>query len=143
MLLKDAEDALVIAELKVVQDDQMYMQALRYFDYIADNLALVARAYPKHGVAVSVQPRILLVAPEFGDDTLIAARWDYRVTLWKYQRLVFQDRSDDILLVNEVECKPQPEFVDLSPRTWDDLLSYCLDQELVNSTLAVLAVVET
>lgn len=137
VLLRDGDNRLVIAELKIVRDDNMYTQAMRYFDHIADNLAFLARAYPGHSIDVNELPRVLLVAPEFGEDVKIAARWDDGVTLWKYQRLKFDD-GEDTLVVDVVDAKPRPEFRDDSPRTWDFVLSYCTEEVLVDGVLDAL-----
>lgn len=37
-LLADSGKALVVAELKIVQDDGMLLQGLDYFDYVSDNI---------------------------------------------------------------------------------------------------------
>ena len=53
MLLVDSGGALVVAELKVVEDDWMLVQGIDYYDYVTANLQGLARACPPHGLEPS------------------------------------------------------------------------------------------
>ena len=57
MLLVDSGGALVVAELKVVEDDGMLVQGIDYYDYVTANLQGLARACPPHGLEPSQDPR--------------------------------------------------------------------------------------
>ena len=45
VLFVDSGNALVVAELKVVEDDTMLVQGIDYYDFITSNLEGFARAY--------------------------------------------------------------------------------------------------
>jgi hypothetical protein len=46
--LVDSGRSLVVAELKMVQDDDMLIQGLDYYDYVSTNLEAFARLYKPH-----------------------------------------------------------------------------------------------
>jgi len=63
----DAEGTVAVVELKVKEDDGQIIQALRYYDYISDNLVAIAHYFSSDEFHVSDQeePRLILVAPSF------------------------------------------------------------------------------
>ena len=86
VLLLDSDNALVVVELKVVEDDGMLVQGIDYYDYVQRNLSAFALAYHQHGVDVSKQPRLLLVAPSFSATLLSRAKWlDLPISLFTFQ----------------------------------------------------------
>ena len=50
VLMVDSGKSLVVAELKVVQDDGMLMQGIDYYDYISSHVEAFARLYQTHKV---------------------------------------------------------------------------------------------
>ena len=75
VLLVDSGNALVVAELKVVDEDGMLVQGIDYYDYVARNLESFARVYGSHQIDVSQEPRLLLVAPNFSQRLLDRIKW--------------------------------------------------------------------
>jgi RecB family endonuclease NucS len=65
VLMVDSGQSLVIAELKVVQDDQMLFQGLDYYDYVSTQIESFARLYKKHNINPTQQVRLFLIAPSF------------------------------------------------------------------------------
>jgi hypothetical protein len=75
VLLVDSGRALVVAELKVVEDDGMLWQALDYYDYVQDNVEGLARAYPAANIDPQQAPRLFLIAPSFSISLLNRVKW--------------------------------------------------------------------
>ena len=50
VLLVDSGKSLVVAELKIVEDDDMLNQGIDYYDYIVSNLEGLSRAYSKYNI---------------------------------------------------------------------------------------------
>jgi len=67
VLLLDSDNALVVVELKVVEDDGMLVQGIDYYDYVRSSLSAFALAYKQHAIDPSKEPRLFLVAPSFSD----------------------------------------------------------------------------
>jgi RecB family endonuclease NucS len=65
VLLVDSGKALVVAELKVVQDDGMLMQGVDYYDYVSKHVEAFARLYKAHDIDPTQQVRLLLIASSF------------------------------------------------------------------------------
>ena len=67
VLFVDSGKALVVAELKVVEDDSMLVQGVDYYDYITRNIEGLARAYRTKSISIdpTQRPRLFLVAPSF------------------------------------------------------------------------------
>jgi len=63
----DTDGIIVVVELKTEEDDKQIIQALRYYDYVPDNLVTIARYFSSDKFFISDQedPRLILVAPFF------------------------------------------------------------------------------
>lgn len=65
VLMVDSGKSLVVAELKVVQDDNMLLQGLDYYDYVSTHIESFARLYKTHAIDPTQQVRMFLIAPSF------------------------------------------------------------------------------
>ncbi|MDW8360628.1 MAG: endonuclease NucS [Candidatus Caldarchaeum sp.] len=62
----DGNGVLVVAELKAKEDDEQLLQGLRYYDYVASNIASIAKLVSSGESTVSDdEPRLMLIAPSF------------------------------------------------------------------------------
>jgi hypothetical protein len=111
VLLVDSGNALVVAELKVVEDDGMLVQGLDYYDYVARNLSGFASAYQQHGMDASQEPRLLLLAPSYSVTLLNRIKWvKMPVSLFTVQCIEFEDAEGDIIPVyTEIAAPTLPE----------------------------------
>lgn len=100
VLLVDSGNALVVAELKVTEDDGMLVQGLDYYDYIASNIEGFARAYKEKKINPTQKLRLFLVAPSFSVSLLNRCKWiDISLSLFTFQCLVFEDNPKEIVPV--------------------------------------------
>ncbi len=100
VLFADSGNALVVAELKVTEDDGMLVQGLDYYDYIATNIEGFARAYKEKKIEPTQKLRLFLVAPSFSVSLLNRCKWiDIPLSLFTFQCLVFEDNPKEIVPV--------------------------------------------
>ena len=109
VLLVDSGHALVVAELKVVEDDRMLVQGVDYYDYVLRNLDGFARAYKQHNIDPKEEPRLFLIAPSFSVTLLNRIKWiNISISLFTFQCIEFQDAKDEIVPVYKEVISPTP-----------------------------------
>lgn len=114
VLLVDSGDSLVIAELKVVEDDGMLLQGLDYYDYVASHLESFARLYELPAATPSQQVRLFLIAPSFSQTLVNRCRWiDAPISLFTYSCLRLEGESDVIPVFAEVTVPSPPETIEV------------------------------
>jgi hypothetical protein len=97
VLLVDSGRALVVAELKTVEDDGMLMQALDYFDYVSTNLEGFVRIYKQSNIDVIQLPRLFLIAPSFSQTLLNRCKWidtEVKISLFTYKYIITKETKD-------------------------------------------------
>src|ERR1035441_1325509 len=75
VLLVDSGSSLVVAELKVIQDDGMLLQGLDYYDYVSTHVEAFARLYKTQSIDPTQQVRLFLVAPTFSQTLVNRCKW--------------------------------------------------------------------
>ena len=111
VLMVDSGRALVVAELKVVEDDGMLVQGIDYYDYVLQNLDGFVRAYRQHKVDPKQEPRLFLVAPSFSVTLLNRIKWvSMPVSLFTVQCIEFgDDKGNKVPVYKEVAAPTAPE----------------------------------
>lgn len=112
LLCVDADNILVVIELKNEEDDYQLLQALRYYDYIAEHIYELTHHFKKSGITVSEKdPRLMLVAPSFSDTLKRAAKYlGIEIDLKEYIAVKMPDGSIG-LIIRDVEIpgmQPSP-----------------------------------
>jgi hypothetical protein len=130
VLFADSGHALVVAELKVTEDDGMLVQGLDYYDYIASNIEGFARAYKEKKVDPTQKPRLFLVAPGFSVSLLGRCKWiDIPLSFFTFQCLIFEDNPKEIVPVfKEVTIPSRIQPVEVY--TIDQKLNYITDSKV-------------
>jgi hypothetical protein len=117
---------LVVAELKVIQDDGMLMQGLDYYDYVSDHIESFSRLYKHHSIDPTQQLRLLLLAPDFSQTLVNRCKWlDLPISLFTFTCLKFEDDCDLVPIFTDREIPDLHEIVQVS--STDDHLSYITD----------------
>src|SRR5258707_10196484 len=75
VLLADSGNSLILAELKVVEDDGMLFQALDYYDYVSSHLEALARLYSAFSIDPAQPVRLFLIAPSFSQSLIANCKW--------------------------------------------------------------------
>jgi hypothetical protein len=132
VLLVDAQGALVVAELKVVEDDAMLIQAVDYYDYVKRNLSALALAYKKHGISTGQEPRIFLIAPSFSAATLCRVKYlAIPINLFTFRCLELAEPAGDRLPVfTQVLSPSSPPPPPQEVPTLEDHFEYIRDDAL-------------
>jgi len=126
VLFADSGRALVVAELKVVEDDLMLVQGIDYYDFLARHVGDFAHIHRDFDINPSEPIRLFLIAPSFSVDLLNRCKWiDVPISLFTY-RCIRVGGSQDILPVfTEVTIPSIPETVEAY--TLEARLSYITD----------------
>ena len=86
IIMVDSGNTLVVAELKVVEDDTMLVQSIDYYDFLSRNIEGMARVYKKFNIDIKQKIRILLIAPSFSSTLKNIIKWvDITITLCTYK----------------------------------------------------------
>lgn len=128
VLLVDSGKSLVVAELKVVEDDAMLVQCLDYYDHVSTGVETYARMHTQHGIDPAQPVRMLLLAPSFSQALINRCKWlDIKISLFTYVCLKF-DGSDQLVPVFSEQSIPSVLEAPIVHRQ-DDRLSYITDQQ--------------
>jgi hypothetical protein len=137
VLMVDSGKSLVVAELKVTQDDGMLLQGLDYYDYISTNVEAFARLYKAHAIDPTQQVRLFLVAPTFSQTLANRCKWlDLPISLFTFSCLKFEGESDVIPIFTEQQITAPPEVVEV--KRLDDHLNYIKDNAAREAVAALL-----
>lgn len=112
ILFVDNGNALVVSELKIVENDNMLFQGIDYYDFISKNLEAYARAYSNYDVDPRQSLRLMLIAPSFSSSLLKRVKWiNLPISLVRYQCLKFEDSDEIIPVYTSIEAPSIPEQV--------------------------------
>ena len=122
----DSGKSLVVAELKVMEDDGMLMQGLDYYDYVSTHLESFARLYKDYSIDPTKKARLILVAPDFSQALVNRCKWlDVPISLFTFTCLKFEDVDDLIPIFARREIPELPPKLELS--SIPDHLGYITD----------------
>ena len=126
VLMVDSGRSLVVAELKVVEDDGMLLQGLDYYDYVATHLEAFARLYKTHPPDPAQQVRLFLVAPSFSQTLINRCKWiDAPISLFTFTCLKFEGAENIVPVFSEQAIPSPPETVEV--HHLEDHLQYITD----------------
>jgi hypothetical protein len=123
ILFIDSGNALIVSELKIIEDDDMLFQGIDYYNDVNENLESLARLYNKINFKIdpTQTPRLILVAPTFSIRLIKRCTWiDIPISLYSY-KCIKPDGSKDIIPVfNEIpipsNSKPTIEVYNIEDR---------------------------
>jgi hypothetical protein len=122
ILAVDNGGSLVVMELKVVESDDMLVQALDYYDWTLKHIDSVKRMYSRSNVDYEQSPRLILVAPSFTQTLLWRAVYlTISPELFTFKCLELEGKRG--LLLEEVKLPVVPE-VPPSPKSKQDFIDY-------------------
>jgi len=113
MLMVDSGNALIVAELKIIEDDTMLVQGIDYYDYISRNIEGVARVYKNFHIDPKQTVRLFLIAPSFSISLLNRCKWiDIPISLFTFKCIIFEDSKEVIPVFSEVTIPSAPEVAE-------------------------------
>jgi hypothetical protein len=138
VLLVDDHKSLVVAELKVQQDDGMLIQGLDYYDYVSTHVEYFARQYIARSIDPTQDVRLLLIAPDFSQTLVNRCKWlDIPISLFTFTCLKFEGEEDLVPIFTEREIPVPPKGPD-PVSTIDDHLGYITDTTVRANAKALL-----
>lgn len=136
VFMVDSGKSLIVAELKVVQDDGMLLQGLDYYDYVTTHVESFARLYKDQSIDPTQQVRLFLIAPSFSQTLVNRCKWlDVPITLFTFNCLKFDKEDDIVPIFTEQPISAPPEIIEVTHL--DDHLAYITDTA-VRSKVATL-----
>jgi hypothetical protein len=137
VLMVDSGHALVVAELKVVEDDNMLVQGLDYYDYVSSHLESYIRHYKEHSIEPMQKVRLVLIAPDFSQTLVNRCKWlNLPVSLFTFSCLKFEGQDDivPVFLEREIPSFSKPPELHTSA----EVLSYITDDTVRDKAETVL-----
>lgn len=143
VLLVDSGHALIVAELKVTEDDGMLVQGVDYYDYVFRNLDGFVRAYKQHDIDPAQDPRLFLIAPSFSVGLLNRIKWlNIRISLFTVQCIEFEDSKGEIIPVyKEITAPASPEKV--VAYSLDDRYNFITDETVRRLAQGIVAKIQS
>lgn len=131
LLFIDSGHALVVAELKIIEDDAMLFQALDYFDYVSSNVEAFARLYNNiANIDPTQELRLFLIAPSFSQTLISRCKWiDANISLFIHKMIKFDDSEDIVPVFSEIVIPTRPELI-VEKYTIEDRLAYITNFEI-------------
>ena len=124
VIFVDSGSSLVVAELKIIEDDNMLLQALDYFDYISENIEAYGRIYKDSNIDVQKPIRIMLIAPSFSQVLISRSKWiNASISLYNYKCIRFDGVDEVIPIFNEISI-PTPKEILEEKYDLEDRINY-------------------
>jgi len=132
ILFVDSGNALIIAELKVVEDDNMLVQGIDYYEDITKNLEYLARLYNKSqgtNIDPTQKPRLFLMAPSFSINLLKRSSWiDIPISFFSYKCIKIDANQDILPIYHEINIPGRIQPIEVY--TVEQRLNYIQDEEV-------------
>lgn len=126
VLMVDSGGALIVAELKVREDDGMLVQGIDYYDWITRNIEGLSRAYKSFDINPTQTPRLLLIAPSVSVKLLNRCKWiDIPISIFTYNCLKFEDSDELTPVFTEMTIPSSPIIIET--HSLEDNLRYITD----------------
>ena len=130
VLLVDSGGALIVAELKISEDDSMLVQGIDYYDYVTQNIDGLVRSYKRSGFNINSleEVRLFLIAPSFSQKLVNRCRWiNMPISLFTFKTVTLEGEEEVIPFFFE---KPLPSIPEpIVSYTLQDRLNYITDAE--------------
>ena len=130
-LFVDRGNSIVAAELNIVEDDNLLLQGLDYYNYVASNIESLARIYKNDGIDPSKSIRLMLISPGFSQTLTNRCRWiDANISLYTYKCIKFDGRDEVIPIFSETSIPAPRENPRRESDPFEDRLGYLTNQEI-------------
>ena len=137
VLMADSGNALVVAELKIVENDTMLVQGLDYYDYVSRHIEGMARVYKDFQIDPSQQVRLFLVAPSFSIALINRCKWiDIPISLFSYKCVKFEDSDEITPIFSELTIPSGPVIIEAS--SLGDRVNYITDIDARNTVQSLI-----
>jgi hypothetical protein len=113
VLMVDHLQSLVIVKLRDVEDDEILIQGIDFYDSAIRNLDGFVRAYEHLKIDPGQEPRLVLVAPSFSPVLQNRVKWiNIPISLFSYQCIKIDDAVGELIpIYKEITSPVVPEQV--------------------------------
>lgn len=138
----DSENSFVLIELKSVKaGSETISQILRYYEWTNQNLALIARTFPKIKNISAI--RLFIIAPDFDDGLIRIVRYlELDINLIKYITLENTKTQETDLIFEFLELESIKRSTS-SFKSIDDIINYISDNNIAEEFKKCLSELET
>jgi hypothetical protein len=110
LLMVDSGKSMVVAELKINEDDNMLLQGIDYYDNVSTNIEAFARIYKDYEIDPRQSIRLMLIAPSFSQALINRCKWiDANISLYMFKCIKFEDSDETIPIFSEINIPTLPE----------------------------------
>lgn len=128
-LFVDRGNSIVAAELNIMEDDNLLLQGLDYFNYVTTNIEALARIYKNDGIDPSKSIRLMLISPGFSQTLTNRCRYiDANISLYTYKCIQFDGRDEVIPIFSQTSIPAARENPRRESDPFDDHLGYLTNQ---------------
>ncbi|MGD0901042.1 MAG: hypothetical protein ABR915_24695 [Thermoguttaceae bacterium] len=119
VLMVDSDKSLVVAELKVVEDDGMLLQGLDYYDYVSAHVETYARLYKEH--SIDAKREVRFIAPSYSQTLISRCRWlSLEPSLFTFTCIRFDGQDEPVPIFSEqpIPTPPPPPTTRHPTNAW-------------------------
>jgi hypothetical protein len=129
VLMVDSGKSIVVAELKINEDDNMLFQGLDYYDYVSTNIDAFARIYKASEIDPTKSIRLMLIAPSFSQFLINRCKWiDANISLFMFKCIKFEESEEVVPVFSEITIPTPPEPIE-EKYAIEDRLAYITSPE--------------
>ncbi|MGD9161331.1 MAG: endonuclease NucS [Desulfobacteraceae bacterium] len=128
-ICKDSGGRIVIIEVKLLEDENILFQALRYYADVNKNRYAIADMFTEKGIDAKQDPRIVLIAKRFSEDIrLLATLVVPNVELYEYTTL--HDTTNNLGIIYHPVSLPKIETIIYEAQTINSHKLYITNTDL-------------
>ena len=132
VLMVDSGKSIVVAELKINEDDNMLFQGLDYYDYVSTNIEAFTRIYKNFGIDPTKSIRLMLIAPSFSQTLINRCKWiDANISLFMFKCIKFEGSEEIVPVFSEIGIPTLPAPIE-EKYTIPDRVQYIKSSEVRN-----------
>ncbi|HAB53673.1 MAG TPA: hypothetical protein DCE80_16110 [Ignavibacteriales bacterium] len=132
VLMVDSGKAIVVAELKINEDDNMLFQGLDYYDYVSTNIEAFARIYKEFGIDPMTSIRLMLIAPSFSQALINRCKWiDANISLFMFKCIKCMGSEEIVPVFSEISIPALPAPIE-EKYTIQDRVQYIKSSDVRN-----------
>lgn len=139
VLFVDSEKTMVVGKLTMVEDDNMLLQGLDYYNYVTNNIEVLTRIFKNDCIDPTKPIKLILVAPNFSQTLTNCCSWiDANISLYTYKCIKFEGSDEVIPIFSKIFIPTPPRRLE-EMDSFEDQLGYLTNQKLREILASLLA----
>jgi len=140
VLFIDSGNALIVSEIKVVEDDNMLFQGIDYYSDVNKDIEPLSRLYNKmnNKIDPTQTPRLMLIAPSFSINLIKRCTWiDIPISLYTFKCIKIENSDDIVPIFTEITIPSKNKPV-IEVYSQEDRINYIKDDIVKNRFIDLL-----